>query len=273
MNLGKIFTKETVNKVGVGAKKNAPTLMLIGATIGFGLTIYEAMKAKPKIDDILEKRKARIEEIGDGEGKEDEVKKANIEAGVDLVKVVSKPAVTGACTVGLMWGANYIHMKRIASLSKKLADATALYDISQEALKKYKISTKEVVGEKKEEEISKKADQRLVDDTYNASKVLNCGQGDQLFLDKKTGRYFRSTLAQIENGVADLRLYFDYGEFIEANRLYENWGLDECEFGEENGWMPGQIELWVSTRNTAKTPDGHSCIVLEYDTIPCPRYE
>ena len=289
-----VFTKENVSavagKMKIGAKKNAPTLMLIGATISFGLTIYEVIKVLPKVNDILEDRRARIdsldgdpaEEVEDVESepvelseeeKKDAIRAINIDAAIKLGKVLWKPISTGATTIGLMWGANYIQVKRLDSMTKKLADTVAVADISKEALKQYKLATKGGVGEEKEKDISDKADQELVNEMYEPSKTLNSGQGDQLFLDKQTGRLFRSTLSKVKEGVAEVRMLFDYGEFIEANILYDYWGLEECGFGENHGWMPGQIELSLKTNETAKTPDGHSCIVLEYDYMEMPQYD
>ena len=301
MEIKKLFSKENVaaatSTVKAGAKQHAPTLMLIGATIGLGLTIYEVLKAKPKCDEILAERKEKLEELESEvvdessvgheseeveepklvpkyteEEKKIERRKINIETAFKLGGVLKKPVAIGATAVGLMWGANYIHIKRTRSLTKKLADATALYDISQEALKKYKGNTEEIVGKEKAEEIQKKTD----NDICEGQKVrhMDYRYMYQLFYDKATGRAWYSTIAQLENGVADVRMNFDIGEFIEANILYDNWGLDECGFGEKHGWMPGQIELYLKPLNESKVlPDGRSAIVVEYDYMEAPEYD
>lgn len=283
----KIDAKAVMGKVTHGAKRNAPTLMLVGATIGFGLTVYEFMKAKPKMDDILAERKAKIEELSatkeDENGdevpkysdaeKKAETRKINIDAGIQIAETFGPAVGIGAATIGLMWGANYIHMKRFSSLSKKLADTVAVADISREALEKYKIATKQTVGEEKEKEISEKSDEEFLKEIYQPNKILNSGQGDQLFLDKPTGRIFVSTIAQIKEGVAEITRSFAYEDFIEANVLYDLWGLDACGFGEDHGWMPGQIDIYVKMNELARTPDGRSCIVLDYDVIDRMRYD
>lgn len=302
MEFKKLFSKENVaaatSTVKAGAKQNAPTLMLIGATIGLGLTIYEVLKAKPKCDDILAERKEKLEELEsevvdesavdtESEEAEAEVKmvpkyteeekklekrKINIETALKLGGVLKKPFAIGATTVGLMWGANYIHIKRTRSLTKKLADATALYDISQEALKKYKGNTEEIVGKEKAEEIQKKTDEDICDD--HKTRRVDYRYMHQLFYDKPRGKEFYSTIAQLENGVADVRMNFDIGEFIEANILYDNWGLDECGFGEKHGWMPGQIELYLKPLNESIVlPDGRSAIIVDYDYMEAPEYD
>lgn len=291
MEIKKLFSKENVtaatNTVKAGAKQHAPTLMLIGATLGLGLTAYELWKAKPKCDDILAERKKKLADLelveerenaeGDGyevvpvyteEEKKKETRKINIDTGVELALALKAPIATAVTTIGLMWGANYIHIRRTRSLTKKLADATALYDISQEALKKYKKALGEEVGEEKKEEVEKKIVEEVSSTRSSDPRYVM-----QWFLDKPTGRVFPSTIAQIENGVADVRLNFGYGEFIEANILYDNWGLEECGFGEKNGWDPQRVELWVKMNETKKLPDGRSVIVLDYDTVECPRYE
>ena len=291
MGINKLFSKElvgaTVNKVGAGAKQQAPTLMLIGATLGLGLTVYELWKAKPKCDDILARREEELEKLeetviqdnaeGDGyeevskyteEEKKKETRKINVDTGVELALALKAPIATAATTIGLMWGANYIHIVRTRTLAKKLADATALYEISNEALKKYKKALGEEVGEEKKEEVEKKIVEEVSSTRSSDPRYVM-----QWFLDKPTGRVFPSTIAQIENGVADVRLNFGYGEFIEANILYDNWGLEECGFGEKNGWDPQRVELWVKMNETKKLPDGRSVIVLDYDTVECPRYD
>ena len=301
MEIKKLFSKENVaaatSTVKAGAKQNAPTLMLIGATIGLGLTIYEVLKAKPKCDDILAERKEKLEELEaevvdesavDSESEEVEEpkmvpkyteeekkierRKINIDTALKIGGVLKKPFAIGATTVGLMWGANYIHIKRTRSLTKKLADATALYDISQEALKKYKGNTEEIVGKEKAEEIQKKTDEDICEG--QKARPYDYRYMHQLFYDKPRGKEFYSTIAQLENGVADVRMNFDIGEFIEANILYDNWGLDECGFGEKHGWMPGQIELYLKPLNESIIlPDGRSAIVVDYDYMEAPDYD
>ena len=295
MEIKKLFSKENVtaatNTVKAGAKQHAPTLMLIGATLGLGLTAYELWKAKPKCDDILAKRKEELEKLeetviqdnaeGDGyeevakyteEEKKKETRKINIDTGVELALALKAPIATAVTTIGLMWGANYIHIQRTRSLTKKLADATALYDISQEALKKYKGNTKEIVGEEKADEIEKKTAGDISES--QKAKTVDYRYMYQLFYDKPRGKEFYSTIAQLENGVADVRMNFGYGEFIEANILYDNWGLDECGFGEKHGWMPGQIELYLKPLNDSIVlPDGRSAIVIDYDYMDAPEWD
>ncbi len=299
MEIKKLFSKENVaaatNTVKAGAKQHAPTLMLIGATIGLGLTIYEVLKAQPKCDDILAERKKKLADLelveerenaeGDGyevvpvyteEEKKKETRKINVDTGVELALALKAPIATAITTIGLMWGANYIHIKRTRSLTKKLADATALYDISQEALKKYKGNTEEIVGKEKAEEIQKKTDEDIIKDQNERKIIVDPRYTYQLYLDKPTGQIFYSTPAQIILGEAEINNHLNSLEdFVEANILYDTWGMmvTDSEFGEKHGWAPGQIEFYVKSNETRKLPDGRSVVVLEYDYMDAPTYD
>ena len=292
MEIKKLFSKEAMNatesKVGAGAKQQAPTLMLIGATISIGLMAYEIVKAKPKCDYILEERREKLKKLDEvledkngtveltEESKKIERRKINIEAGIELVSAVKKPVGAAVLTIGLMWGANYIHIKRTKSLAKKLADATALYEISQEALKKYKGNTEEIVGKEKAEEIQKKTDEDIITDQKGRKVVIDPRYTYQLYLDKPTGQLFYSTPAQIELGVVEVNKYLNMPEdFVEANILYDVWGMliTDSEFGEKHGWAPGQIEFYLKSNETRKLPDGRCANVLEYDYMDAPTYD
>lgn len=284
MDVKKLLSKDglkvAMEKSKYVAKEKAPTLMIIGAAAGLCGTVYLALVAKPKADEILETRAKKLaelegksdpeEEILDEEKdekpvlteeeKKEERWKINLDAGVKMVKVVFPPFVMGVTTIGLMFGANYINLKR-------LADATALYDISSSALRRYKEKTKEVLGENKAADVKNAVAQSTIDDTYRGDKVLNSGQGDDIFLDYPTGRYFRSTRAAVDRAFADVMMALSKGdEFISCNDLY--FALDiphsECGFGEKNGWMPGYCEPRPEY-SYASTHDGHSCTVIDYD--------
>lgn len=225
MKIGKILTKEGLSRafksIKGSAKDNAPTLMILGATFGVGLTVYEALKAKPKYDDILADRKKDIEalknqeketetdEEAEVEGEEaseskpeeklsdDEIKKEitkiNVNAAIRIMMASWKLAGAAGGTILLMWMANKAHLGRLQA-------ATAIADLSAETLGLYKKKNKEVLGEEKAKEVDEAVAQERFDKAtldYDDFPEPEGGEGYRIF-DMETGHFFRSSMHQIE---------------------------------------------------------------------------
>lgn len=292
--MSKLLSKQTLklvfNNTKSGAIKHAPTLMIIGSAVGMAITIYESVKAKPKCDEILAARKARIEELKNPkpqivkdengvetevipkEKSEDEIKEElktiNKECGIEFAKTIVKPVLAATATLGLMFGANYISWRR-------LRDMTALYEISSDALNEYKKKTKEVIGDKKYEEVTSRVAQDKFDKQVEKGdfKDVNYAQMegmDYLMYDEVTGHLIRTTSTKIELAKEKINGYLReegwprfvsiadfYAEIAEGQAIATDWDRKRG-FTTEEPFEPdfGVIEL----------PNGTTVMSFDYST-------
>lgn len=263
MSVKNLGLPKFVNGIIEGVRKNAPTIMSVGAVVGLGATVYLAVKAKPKADDILAKRKEELEEIKENEEQTEEEKKReirniNIGAVTEMAKVIAPAAGAFIATAGLILGANHINLKRLSYIG-------GMYTISQTELKKYKEKAKEIVGERKEGEIREAVARDFVADTYTDDvTVFQTGKGDLLYLDEWSGRYFRSSKAAIESAFAKVT-ELTYGDmFCSLNELYSLLGLEETRFGNDCGFTPDQ-GFRMPDYSYTEAPNGEHAIVVHYD--------
>lgn len=237
--------------------KHAPEALLIMGIIGVGCTIVSAVKATPK---ALEK----IEEARDEKGGEELTP-------VEVVKATWKcyvpTAITGASSVACLVGGNVVSARRNAAL------LTAL-NLSQSALTDYKTKLVEVVGEEKAKEVRDKVAQEIVDrNPISKSVVEELDDGDQLFYDYMSGRYFKSTRNKIEHALNEI-----YGDIVHGadcaclNDFYNKLGLPHTGAGDMLGWNVDNRPTVDLSRATI-TDDGRSAVVMAFWDEPIYNYD
>ncbi len=270
---------ELTTKVSEGAKEHAPVLLLIGATISFGLTIYETVKVTPKVTSIFSKSKEEIENVKEKkneEGKElseeekkDEIRKIKIDTGIKVAKVVAKPVVFGAATVGSMWVSDYLRVREIKNLTSTLMGTAALYDISKDSLKKYKAKTKEAVGKETADNLQNAVDMdtAMKYSTGNGYYARSANEPDAIwFIDPYIGRKFKATRASVENARAYVNNLIGDGCYdgISLNYFYEDLGLPEVNVGINHGWNRENSPFTIRYSSMLEV-DGKPYCVIEYD--------
>lgn len=109
--------------------------------------------------------------------------------------------------------------------------------MAQNALETYREKVREKLGENKETEIREEASQkRMMDNApQRYDDILLSGQGDQLYFDPYSGRWFWSTdykIHKYENFMNDLA---NRRGFATLNDWYDMLGLDPITFGDEFG--------------------------------------
>lgn len=267
MKLGKLDLKKITTNVMNVASEKAPTIMCIGAAFGLGATVFLALKAKPKVDDILAQMREDVEEIKTNDGMSEEAKKTelrqvNVKAVKDVAIAVAPAAAAGGVTIGLIFGANHINTKRIAKLT---TDLGAAYELSMNAKKAYQKATKEVVGEKKEEQIRQQAAKECVTEKYTGVGIIETGHGDMLYMDACTGRFFRSSKTAIENACNLLnKQMIDGEECLTLNALYYELGLPGTGLAEKVGFNVNSGLIQPEYTYT-EAPNGDHCIIVDFD--------
>ena len=255
--------------------KHSPEILTgIGIT-GMITTTVLAVKATPKALELIGEAKYKKEEETVEHNckvnKVSECMSSDLKP-LEVVKAAWKPyvpaAITGSLSVACLVGASRVNFKRNAAL------ATA-YTLSEKALKDYKDSVVETIGEKKEEKIKEKVAQKKVD-KQPASKsevVMVNSDGNVLFLEPVSNRYFKSDVESIRKIINDLNYRLTTGteEYISLSEFYDEIGLSHTSISDEIGWniyRDGQIAVDMPS---AKTDKGEPCLVLDYNVSP--RYD
>lgn len=167
-------------------------------------------------------------------------------------------AVSTITSIPLIVIGNRVSNKRYAALA-------AAYTISETALLEYQEKTREVLGEKKAREIQESIDADRVKKSYSgANQVIITGNGDSLFYEPLTGRYFRSNWNEIAKAANELNseaLGSMSGQ-ITLNEWCDRLGLEGTDIGDEMGWElngnPGNlIDVEISSH------------IVPKDNIPC----
>lgn len=212
------FLKPVVKSV----EKHAPEIMIGIGVAGLIGDIFMTAKIAPKAD-----RKLKKAEFQKGEPltKTEAVK----EVGRDFVPIILIALIS---TLSIVCGAR--------DMQKRTAAMAAMYTIAETALADYKNQVVEVVGEEKEKEITKKADERRAEKIFTAQKsdvqVIDPYRNYQKFYDLYRGIMFYSSETAIDKAVNSLNRIINEGSSVTLNDFYYELGLDPVEFGNDIGW-------------------------------------
>ena len=245
-----------VDSVRTTIVKHSPEILTGIGIAGMITTTVLAVKATPKALELIKKKK---EELG---VKNEKLKPA------DMVKATWKcyvPAVvTGTVSTACLIGASSVNARRNAAL------ATA-YSLSETAMKEYREKVIETVGEKKERDIRDEVNKEAIKkNPVNKNEVIMTKKGDTLFLDKLSGRYFRSDYDKIQKAVNEINFRLFDEMYISLNEFYYELGLDGISIGDEIGWEigRGKVDLYITADKTAEM---EPCLVIDYNYAP--RYD
>ena len=140
--------------------------------------------------------------------------------------------------------------------------------ISSTALHKYGEKVVEVIGENKDREVRDEiAKDYLKREPIKSKQIIITNKGDVRCFDVLSGRYFQSTIDNLNKAANDLnrRMRDEYA--ISLNDFYWEIGLDNVKLGDMLGWNidRGYIELDFSAQIA---DDNIPCIVVGYRNPP-----
>ena len=176
--------------------------------------------------------------------------------------VVASAAVSIPCIIA----GNRVSNKRYTALA-------AAYTISETALQEYQEATRAVVGEKKAKQIQETVDANKIEQTYRgANQIIITGNGDSLFFEPLSGRYFVSNWNAISKAANELNAdaLSGVGGQISLNEWFERLGLDDTEIGDSIGWRLDNdprnlIDIEISSHITK---DDKPCGAISYRNQP-----
>lgn len=286
--------------------KNLPTILTVAGCVGVGATVFFAVKvtpeAKRRVDNLKREKENDIAKecekqyMAHHEGVTDEaeifVGTQNLMEAIpekefrpavkDVVKEVAVlylPSVLmGGASIAAFIAANSISVKRLTATSAALT-------ATEEAFRTYKNKVIEQIGEKKAAEVVQKIVQEKVDknppateDNPAGANVIITGDGETLFLDELTHRYFRSDIEKIKRIINSLNARLIREDYISLNDYYDEIGLDRCNLGEELGWSimgEGQIDVTFTSVTAYKDSDKEipiPCLAVGFHVEPRYHY-
>ena len=255
--MGKSNMKTFFRKVKLSTAKHSPEILIGIGVAGFITTTVLAVKATPKALDLI--ARADDEKFNNGHGSH--LTKA------EVIKVAWKPyipvAVTGVVSIACVIGANSVNSKRNAAL------ATA-YQLSTAALNEYKDKVIETIGEKKEQTIREKISKDRIEQNPVANNtVYVTGDGDSLFLEPISKRYFKSDIERVRSVINTLNeiMYNDPFGNISLSDFYDDIGLERTDISDDIGWNIANGSIKVEF-HPAMSDNGKPCLALYYTTAP-----
>ena len=229
-------------------RKNAGTLLAIGASVGVVLTAIETGKATIKAEKLVELNK----DVPEYDMKE-KVK--------DCWQFYIPAAVLGAGTIGCIIGSNMLSRKEIASL-------TAAYMALGKTYQEYRRQVAERIGSETEADILEKS---KVEEPAEEDKQLLC-------YEPFSNRYFHATEAELYDAFYQTNRDFSLNGEVSINNLYSYLGLDYLPEKDDVGWcsdyMINEWEyFWIDfVANKQTTDDGLEVYQVYAFQPPIPDY-
>lgn len=268
--MGKSNMKTFFRNVKTSAVKHSPEILIGFGVAGFVSTTILAVKATPKAMQLLEDEKNRQNyELCKNARDNNQTQCEHIDKlpVLDVIKLTWKcyipAAITGVVSVACVIGANSVNVKRNAALA-------AAYQLSTTALDEYKDKVIETLGEKKEQTIREKISKdRVEQNPVSNNTVYVTGNGESLFLEPISKRYFKSDIEQIKRieNMLNKRMLHDVFGYISLSDFYDEIGLERTDISDDIGWNleKGMIE---TDFHPVMSDDGKPCLALYYLTAP-----
>ena len=159
----------------------------------------------------------------------------------------------------------------------RTAEAIGMYKLSEMAAAKYREKTREVIGDKKEEEIQnrvvKDRMELVTDDHGRISSVYDTRDGTTLCFDYWSGRYFYSDIDYIRRQINNvnetmLRESMSMDGWVTLNDVYNAIGLPQTGTGEHMIWRVGKEGLIELKPTSMLVDDDRPCWVLNFRQPP-----
>lgn len=171
-----------------------------------------------------------------------------------------------AISIPLIIAGNRVSNKRYAALA-------AAYSISETALLEYQEKTRDLLGEKKAREIQESIDSDKINKTYTGTnQIIMTGNGESLFYEPLSGRYFKSNWNDIAKAANELnaQALSELVSQITLNEWFDRLGLEDTEVGDIMGWeLDGKpynlIDISISSHITK---DNIPCGAISYRRTP-----
>ncbi len=232
------------------------TVIAVSSGVGATLSAIDAtIKATRIVDDYAIKKADEIKEIG-------VIHTIPLKEVVKITWHLYIPTIIlTAASVTSIVSSQKLNLRRQAALA-------SMYSLTETALKEYKAKVVETLGEKKakviEEEYLKESAKKAV---YNERSVIFSEYGETLFLDKYSGRYFKSDIERLRKIQNDLNHKIFLDGNISLNELYDAWDILQIQLSDDLGWNTDKlIDLQFTASILEETSRPY--IIITHNNLP-----
>lgn len=235
------------------ATNNSPAILTGVAIAGVVTTAVLAVRAtKPALIDIQHAESERTEPL----------------TKTEVVKLCWKhyvPAAgVGVVTIACIIGAQSVNTRRHAAL-------VSAYALSEKSFIELQEKVEETFGKNKSDKVHTDIAQDTVDANPPVQEqvVVVSSGNDHLFMDKLSGRYFRSTVDKVDKAVNKINFDLNNNAYASLNEFYGYLDLDHTEMGEELGWQADDL---LNVRKSVVLTNDEPCIVITFSMNPIRNY-
>lgn len=246
-----------LTKSQVFLKRNSGTILTCVGAVGVVATTVTAVKATPKAVLLLEKAKKE---------KGEELTK------LEVVKIAGPSyipaAIIGASTLACIFGANVLNKHSQASVM-------SAYALVNGAYKDYKSKVDELYGK----DAGAQVRAGIAKDKYEDQPIKSVDDGDMLYYDFYSGRYFEATPAQVKTAEYELNRKLTMDDCAYLNEWYYLLDLEPLEHGLDFGWSTCANsdmywQTWVDFHHEKVVmDDGLECIIVSFNQEPYADFE
>ena len=223
---------------------NGPALCSAAAVTAMSASVAFTVKGTIKAHEILEEHR-----LTTGEDPEP----------LDAAKLVWKQYIptiaTFAVAIIAVVGINKSYNRQIAGVVSAAA-------VSEQLMREYVSRVENRLSSDELQEIRDEMAQEHVDQqSPKANEVVFVGDGDALFRDGISGRYFMSTKNDVDSNVNELNRIINNQGYATLTDMYELLGLEPTNISDDLGWS-GDRGLVNVNYGAAMTSDGRPCLEL-----------
>lgn len=242
-------------------KKNAGTILSVMGSIGVVATAITAARAAPKaiklLDDAREEKRSKL---------------SKMEIAQIGFKTYLPVGLVSAATITCIMSANVLSRN-------KQANITSAYALLDQSYKDYRRKVIEMYGEETDHKIIEaiavdRAKEVHISASYmfdNVDLSLDDRSGKPvLWYEEYSKRFFEATLEQILSAEYHLNRNYILRGCATINEMYDFFGLDPVEWGDDLGWEPmDESEFWIEFNHfKAKLDDGTEFYILDLPFAP-----
>lgn len=242
-------------------KKNAGTILSVMGSIGVVATAITAARAAPKaiklLDDAREEKGSKLSKM--------EIAQIGFKTYLPVGLVI-------AATITCIMSANVLSRN-------KQANITSAYALLDQSYKDYRRKVIEMYGEETDHKIIEaiavdRAKEVHISASYmfdNVDLSLDDRSGKPvLWYEEYSKRFFEATLEQILSAEYHLNRNYILRGCATINEMYDFFGLDPVEWGDDLGWEPmDESEFWIEFNHfKAKLDDGTEFYILDLPFAP-----
>ena len=245
-------------------KRNSSTILTCVGAVGVVATAVMAARATPKALKLLDEAK---------DEKGEELTKLEI---VQVIGPAYIPSVVvGASTIACIFGANILNQRHQASL----ASAYALVD---SAYKDYRNKVKELCGEETDRNIRAAIAKDKCEELgayAPGHRSLDISGERRLFYEEYRGKYFETTIENVQNAEYHLNRNFAMRGDASLNEFYSFLGLEPTKEGNVLGWDICKLNeeydaYWIDfDHETVRMDDGLECCIIHFPFPPTADYD